>query len=287
MTNDITTEEWVAHSPTTEVYHRMWSPPPGVQLRATLVFVHGVGEHVCRYDHVFTPFALAGIKVRAFDERGFGQTVKRNGILGHNEGYDTVMADVDVCADRVKVEGVPHFVMGHSMGGGVILQYALRNQNRGDIRGVIASAPLIGLGALTAVSIPEYYGVRVLATVFSTLAISNPVDANNLSRDPVVVQDYTTDPLVHSYTSMGTARDIVLNGENLSNSAHNFKLPVLVVCGDADRIISYKDCREWFVLAGSSDKSWKSYDGFYHELHNEPEKEQVIQLYIDWILERV
>ncbi|TPX59247.1 hypothetical protein PhCBS80983_g02562 [Powellomyces hirtus] len=280
-------EEWLPHPTASDVYHRTWEPTAGTPVRATVVFAHGIGEHVCRYDHVFSPFADAGIKVRSWDQRGFGQTVRKNGILGHNESYATVLEDMDEAAKRVKVQGVPHFVMGHSMGGGIALAYALKNAARGDIRGVIASAPLIHLGPKTAVSTPEYYAVRAIASLFSTFAMSNPVDANNLSRDPAVVEAYKADPLVHAYTSMGTARDIVLNGESLTRNAHNFKLPVLVTCGTNDHIVSYKHAKQWHVLAASEDKTWKSFEGLCHELHNEPERDEVIKLYVDWILARI
>ncbi|KAJ3019463.1 hypothetical protein HKX48_002051 [Thoreauomyces humboldtii] len=278
------TEEWISHAEGAEVYHKQWEPTAPAPVRATVVFCHGIGEHVNRYDHVFNAFADAGIKVRAFDQRGFGQTVRKNGILGHNEGYATVLSDVDLCADKVKVPGVPHFVMGHSMGGGVALAYTLRNQARGDIKGVIASAPLIALGSKTSVTLPEYYAIRAIASVFSTFSLNKPVDTTNLSRDPSVGEVYTADPLVHGITSMGTARDIVLNGESLTKLASEFTLPMLVTSGTNDTIVSPKATEVFFEKVGSEDKTFRSYDDLCHELHNEPEKEDIIKLYISWIL---
>ncbi|KNC98611.1 uncharacterized protein SPPG_06292 [Spizellomyces punctatus DAOM BR117] len=279
------TEEWVKASDGVEIYHRVWEPTRPKPL-ATVVFVHGVGEHICRYDHVFKPFAEAGIKVRSFDQRGFGKTGRKSGILGHNEGYDRVLKDVDEVAAKVRVAGVPHFVFGHSMGGGIALRYAIDHQND-DISGLIASAPLVGLGAKTAVSTPEYYAIRAMSYFFGTVTISNPVDPANLTRDPTVNKAYVEDPLVHPYTSLSTARDIVLNGEALAGSlAAQLTLPLLITFGTGDHICSYDAAKAFCDAAASKDKTFKSYTDLCHELHNEPEKDEIIKFYIDWILER-
>lgn len=88
---------------------------PAAKLIATVTFVHGLGEHCSRYDHLFGPFAEAGIKVIAYDQRGFGKTCRKSGIIGHSEGIKTVLADIKWAEDRVRTDKIPHFVMGHSM----------------------------------------------------------------------------------------------------------------------------------------------------------------------------
>ena len=98
-----------------EIYTRTWNPPKSTRIIATVTFVHGLGENCCRYDHVFSVFADAGIKVASFDQRGFGQTGRRDGVLGHNEGLKTVLEDISECSNRVRLPNVPHFLFGHSM----------------------------------------------------------------------------------------------------------------------------------------------------------------------------
>lgn len=145
-------------------------------------------------------------------------------------------------------------------------RYAYEHQNDHSIKGVIASAPLIALGAKTQVSTPEYYGIRLLSYVLGTFTIQNPVDPSNLTRDPKVNKAYTEDPLVHAYTSMGTAKDIVLNGEQLAGTyCQGFALPLLITCGTEDYIISYDAAKQFYEKVASSDKTWKSYDGLCHE----------------------
>jgi acylglycerol lipase len=117
--------------------HTHTQPAPGQKVRATVLFTHGYGEHCARYHHVFAPFAAAGIRVLAYDQRGFGQTLKRSKRVGHNFGYATVLADAKFMSARVKLPGVPHFIMGHSMGGAVALKFAITFPD--EVQGVISS----------------------------------------------------------------------------------------------------------------------------------------------------
>ncbi|KAI8826237.1 Alpha/Beta hydrolase protein [Fimicolochytrium jonesii] len=292
MSTAIITEEWTTHAPSpSPIYHRIWSPPSSTPLRATVAFCHGMGEHVGRYDHVFNKFAVAGIKVRGFDQRGFGQTVVHKDVvkeatLGHNEGWERLMEDVGVCVERSRESGVKGFLMGHSMGGGIALSFAMGKGSEKGLAGVVVSSPLIALGPNSAVSTPEYWAIRGLSKILPTLTIKSTVDDANLSHLPSVRESYRADPLVHAYTSFGTAASCVLNGEKLAKTAGSFSLPVLVVCGDEDKIVSFKAAEQWAEKCGSSDKEWKVVKGGLHELHNDTEQDAIIQHYIDWILKR-
>lgn len=131
-------EEWSKFPDGLDYYSKTWYPKG--TLKATLLFIHGLGEHINRYNHVFPIFAEAGIKVLGFDERGFGKTGKKGGILGHNGGIDQVLADIAAVEGRIKVPGIPHFVMGQSMGGGLALKYA--STQPAGLTGVIATCNL-------------------------------------------------------------------------------------------------------------------------------------------------
>ena len=126
--------------PSTPLIHHSPSPKPKTSsqdIKATVLFIHGLGEHCNRYNHVFEQFIQNGIKVHSFDQRGFGRTVRMNGIHGHNEGFKQVIRDCKAASDRVKLQNVPHFVMGHSMGGGICLRFAIEYAD--EIQGCIAS----------------------------------------------------------------------------------------------------------------------------------------------------
>ena len=183
-----------------EYFSRTWHPRG--PLKATVLFIHGLGEHISRYATVFPVFASNGIKVLGWDERGFGQTGRKNGILGHNGGDKVVLRDIAQVEARLRVPGVPHFVMGQSMGGGLALKYA--STHPPGLTGVIGCSPLVSTGSKTTPSLVEYWAVRSLSNVLKTFVMNNPVDPKELSRDPQVVKDYSEDPLVHTYGSFET-----------------------------------------------------------------------------------
>ncbi|KAJ3257252.1 hypothetical protein HK103_004806 [Boothiomyces macroporosus] len=234
-------EEWVA-TPDCKLYTRTWLPD---KLKATVVFVHGLGEHVTRYDEMFGRFADNGIKVTAFDQRG------------------------------------------HSMGGGLTLGYALQNQK--EFQGVIASAPLVDSGDKTKPKLADRILLSFVPYILPSFVIPNILDLSTLSRDPNEVALYKKDPLVHSYISTGLCNDILTNGTNLLRNAKKFNLPLLVAHGTQDGMTCPKASKKFVSLVSSNDKTYKEYEGFYHELHNEPRKDReiVYDTYINWITERI
>ncbi|CCG80886.1 Serine hydrolase YJU3 [Taphrina deformans PYCC 5710] len=123
-----------------DFYTRTW-PAQGTKI-ATVVFVHGFAEHCDRYDHVFTKVSKAGIEVFSWDQRGFGQSAT-NKTAGVNGGWPQQIADIDHFVSTKRQEGVPQFLWGHSMGGGLTLKYALDGPHRSQVAGYIASSPLI------------------------------------------------------------------------------------------------------------------------------------------------
>ncbi|KAJ2468508.1 hypothetical protein EV174_006297, partial [Coemansia sp. RSA 2320] len=112
----------------THVFKATTQPPV-----ATLTIVHGLGEHIDRYEDMARAFARSGIQVLGFDQRGFGKTGRQCGVLGDNEGLDTVASDIALMNKRVSVDGVPHFLFGHSMGGLNVLNYCLQRNDDGQV----------------------------------------------------------------------------------------------------------------------------------------------------------
>ena len=123
-------------------YTRTWSPPSGTPTKATVVFVHGFAEHVDRYDHVFCEAAKHGIEVFGFDGRGFGQSAD-DSTAGVNGGWAQQIKDIDRWVVEKRRSDVPQFLWGHSMGGALVIKYAISGLHRDGLRGVITSAPLL------------------------------------------------------------------------------------------------------------------------------------------------
>jgi acylglycerol lipase len=198
MAIDIT-ESWVENKGT-KLYTRTWTPQDNII--ATVTFIHGLGEHCGRYDELFTYFAERGIKVKSFDQRGFGQTVRLGGIHGYGDGIETTFSDIHLVSKQTQIPAVPHFIMGQSMGGGLSLLYAHKYPQ--GLAGVIACSPLIHPGSFTMPSSIEYFALgKVFRWIIPTFCLPGKLDINNLSRDTNEVQKYKNDPLIHPWGSVG------------------------------------------------------------------------------------
>jgi acylglycerol lipase len=174
-------EEWVK-VPGAELYSRTWTPVPAslsyLPIIATVLFVHGLGEHCERYDHVFSAFAAQGIKVLSYDQRGFGKTGRKAGIIGHSEGINVVNTDIKAMSALIRTKDVPHFIMGHSMGGFLALQFVAAGYEQFD--GVIASAPLTKMDPEP--PMVQKYAIQTLGYFMPSLAVSNGLVVTDLSR---------------------------------------------------------------------------------------------------------
>jgi acylglycerol lipase len=279
-------EEWIK-AKGVKLYTKQWLPDG--EIIATLLFLHGLGEHIGRYNEIFKKFTENGIKVGSFDQRGFGQTVRMNGYHGRPDaknGFLDTLDDIDRVSSTITMPDIPHFVMGQSMGGGLALFYA-HHRPKG-LCGVIACSPAIRPGRSTR---PNFLTNFLLNTIFRshlrTLVIPTMLDVKNLSRNPDEVKKYVSDPLNHGFGSLGLMSDLIAQfGELETKHFKNFNLPLLISHGTEDTLTSHESSKNFYEKVPSVDKTFNSYEGYFHELHNEPEGDEIVQEYINWILER-
>jgi alpha-beta hydrolase superfamily lysophospholipase len=257
-----------------ELYAQIWEPqtPP----KAAVCLIHGLGEHSSRYQHVAAAFNQAGFAVLSFDHRGHG---KSPGKRGHIPNYETLLDDIDTAleATRERCPNVPVFLYGHSMGGSLVLNYALRRQP--SLSGVICTSPWIK----TSFEPPKMQILlaRVMNKIAPSFTQNNELDATGLSHDPKVVQDYQNDPLVHDQASVRLFIEFYEAGTWALNHAQELTLPMLLAHGSLDPITSAAASQEFSVKAGDL-CTLKIWNGLLHETHNEIEKDEVIAYYIQW-----
>ncbi|KAF9363926.1 hypothetical protein BGX34_002976 [Mortierella sp. NVP85] len=283
-------EAWITADDGAEIFTKTWYPA-GKPV-ASIVFVHGLGEHILRYDSMFQDFNRAGFQVSAFDQRGFGQTGKRSKALGCTGGYAKAIPDITAALKRGEIEGVPLFLMGHSYGGGLVLNYDCIGPMRTKLAGLIASAPCVLAAPPTR---PYWVTIRaagLASWILPSFQISTGLKVEFISRDPEQVAKYKVDPLVHGYGSTLGLYDMLTNGEALLSYRYKEitkEVPILICHGTADGLTCHKASRDFFDKIQVSDRSYKEYQDFYHELHNEPEadRRQVIDYYIEWIRKRL
>jgi len=243
---------------------------------ATVTFIHGYGEYIERYSHVFPRFADAGIKVNACDQRGHG---KSEGISGHSPSIEQSLEDISTLVSLAD-PNIPHFLYGHSMGGGFALLYASKTTDK--FAGIIASDPLIRL----ALNVPylKVIGGRIVSKFLPTARVYNEINVDNLTRDAKLNEEYGKDPqVIHDVTlKMGS---IMLDlGDAIVGGAPNITKPILLAHGTADKITSYDASKEFINLVASNDKTFKSLEGWYHEPHNEIDKDEFITFVLEWVL---
>ena len=182
------------------LYAQEWKPEgePAAQPAAVVCLVHGIGEHSARYAHVADAFTRAGYALISFDLRGHGRS---EGPRGHTPSFEMFMADIDLLLDeaRRRYPGIPRFLYGHSLGGLLVLNYALRRKP--DLQGVIATSP--GLRTSITEQKTKILLSNVLGSTLPTLSLSTGLDATQISRDPDVVTAYLADPLVHDQATTG------------------------------------------------------------------------------------
>lgn len=262
------------------MHWRAWSPEAAP--RANVIVSHGAGEHGDRYERLAERLVADRFAVWASDHRGHGHSEGSQGVV---DRFRNAVADLDTVLELAKLEQPAPltFMFGHSMGGAIALDYALGHQDK--LAGLVLSAPAAALDPDSVVS-------RIAAKVVSELAPWLPVhelDTSGISRDPEERQAYADDPLVDEKRMRArTAGELVMAFERFPDDLPQLELPLLLLHGTADRLTSPECSRMIHELAGSTDKTLELYDGYYHELINEPEpdRERVLARIASWLDER-
>ena len=258
-----------------QLYAQGWQPE--TEIKAVVCLVHGLGEHGGRYAHLAAFLSQAGYALLVFDLRGHG---KSQGQRGYASSFGVLLDDISHLLEEAarRHSDRPRFLYGHSLGGSLVLDYALRR--RPQLAGVIATGP----GLRTAFEPPAWKVTlgKIMYRLWPALSMSNELDRQGLSRDPKVVRAYNSDPLVHDRVTARLGIDLLQSGLWAMEHAAEFPLPLLLMHGAADRITSAQASREFAAKAGDR-CTLKIWDGLYHEIHNEPEKEQVFAFLLEWL----
>jgi alpha-beta hydrolase superfamily lysophospholipase len=249
--------------------------------KAVVALVHGLGEHMGRYQHVAEAFNRSELALITMDLPGHGQS---EGKRGH-ASFEEVAGEIDHLLEEAarRCPGKPVFLYGHSLGGELVLYYLLKC--RPQLTGAISTSP----GLIPGTPVPGWK--LLLAQMMNRLVpdftMPNGLDLANLSRDPQVILLYKKDPLVHDQISARLGWDLLQNGKWIIQNASSLPVPLLLVQGTGDYVVSPQATRQFAQNTPPGVVTFKEWDGYFHETHNEPEKEQVIQYVLDWILSKV
>lgn len=258
------------------IFCQSWHPEGDP--RAVLLIVHGYAEHSGRYRHVAKHFAELGYAVYTLDHRGHGQS---DGVRADVVRFEDYLADLKTFLGIVKEResGRQVFLIGHSMGGAIVTLFAARYGT--DFDGLITSGAGVKVeGGVSPLLIRLSRIVAALAPRLPTV----PLDAEAVSRDPEVVARYRSDPL--NYLGKVRARmgvQMLRAAELIATELPDTMLPILILHGTADRLADPAGSQMIYDRVSSTDKTLRFYDGLYHELFNEPEREQVLADVAAWL----
>lgn len=261
----------------TALFAQAWLPERDP--RAVVVIAHGLAEHGGRYPEVAARLVASDYAVYALDHRGHGRS---GGSRANIDRFAYLVSDLGTFAGRAQREhpGAPVFLLGHSMGGAVALACALRY--KGSLKGLALSAPALATGA--AVSSFKRLTLRLLSSLAPNAgALTLPAKA--ISRDPAVVEAYEQDPLVfRGAIPARTIVELLQAMDAFPASAPELRIPVLVQHGTADSLVPLAATRPVYDLLGPPKaRTLRYYDGLFHEVFNEPERDRVIADLAVWI----
>jgi alpha-beta hydrolase superfamily lysophospholipase len=258
-----------------ELYYQRWRPEG--EPKATLAIVHGFGEHSGRYGNVVDWFVPKGYAVYAFDLRGHGRSP---GPRGYINEWAEFRGDVKSFLELVREQepGQVVSLLGHSMGGLIVLEYVLHHPE--GLAGVIASGPLLAQAGVSPLLMALS---KVLSGVLPRLTLNTKLDATAISRDPAVVEAYVNDPLVHSLGTPRLSTELTQATEWTQAHAAEMEIPCLIVHGSADRLCPPEGSRVFYENTTLADKKRQVYEDYYHEVFNEVGKERVLADVEAWV----
>ncbi len=269
------TAQWLDISPGQSKFVTRWLPETTPQ--ANVVIVHGLGEHAGRYDTLAQHFAKAGFIVSAFDQQGHGRSPERRGKI---RSYTSLLDDIASFLrwNQAEHAGTPTVLFGHSMGGNLVINYALRNYPQPER--VISSSPM--LAKATPVNPGFVRFARWLMRIAPNIKIRSEVVVERLMSDPVEQQMLRDDELFHSQITLRLGAGLLDSGAWALAHAARLQTALLLSHGSSDYLTSYKASVEFARLAGNS-CDLVALDGELHDPFRSLQRDAILARYVDFI----
>ncbi|HPG41040.1 MAG TPA: lysophospholipase [bacterium] len=263
------------------IKYQYWLPAE-TQL-ANLLLVHGIGEHCGRYKNVINYLLPLGIACYALDHQGHGRSGGKRGHVPHFSDFARDVEKLRVLTTPL-YKDKPLYILGHSMGGLITLDYLLCYP-QSPVAGIIFSSPAFALS----VHVPswKYKLGKLMLKIAPSFTMSNGIKSDELSNDKQVVDSYDRDELVHGRISAAmffTMLDVMENGQKQATSITK---PLILMVGENDHIISKEGALRLFSLFGAKDKTSYICADAKHELFNEINKEKSLEYLWQWLEPRI
>ncbi|HEX2218394.1 MAG TPA: alpha/beta hydrolase [Gemmatimonadales bacterium] len=272
-------EGWFTGCGGLSLFRQVWRPIGGV--RAALINVHGLGDHSGLYPTLVEHFTARGVTVHALDTRGNGRS---QGQRAYVERWEEYREDLACFVRLVRSEEPdrPLFLLGNSLGGLIVLDYALEHPE--GLRGVVVASPPLGRLGVPA---PLLALGRILSRVWPRFSLRTGMDLSGLARDPVVRETLLADPLFHRVGTARLSTEVRAAIARVQAAAPRFPLPLLVLHGSADRMVPPDGSRSFVARVGHPDRELREYAGAFHVLFADLERERVLADVERWIVARL
>lgn len=265
----------------TRMFMALWRPDDD-KPRALVVALHGLGGHAEDMQNIGEYLAEKGIAVFAPDLRGFG---RYSGTKGHVMSFEEYVEDIQNLLMQVKDTYLNKitYLFGASLGGLNAIRYVVRYPRTVD--GLLLQCPAVSQ------SLGIGIGKRIAGNILSVLNVkryfSNELDYSDASRDPENVKRLENDPLRFNIVTPRFGIEGLKASKDAFRSASSIVMPVLLQQAGADKLVIPEKSKEFFENLSSADKTWILYDGLYHQLHAEPEKDRVLGDLYNWLDKRL
>ncbi|MGK7891471.1 MAG: lysophospholipase [Leptolyngbyaceae cyanobacterium] len=265
------------------LYYQCWQPHQSP--RGIVVLVHGLGSHSGLFSNIVGWLLPQAYVVYGFDLRGHGRSP---GQRGHINAWDDFRGDVDGCLGHIarleqtaswwQGSPLPRILVGHSLGGVIGLDYALRHPE--ELAGVVAIAPALG-----SVGVPPLKLAlgQALSKIWPRFTLSTGLDHDCASRNPDIIEQYQHDSLRHIKGSARLATEFLHTAQWLHDHAVDFRCPLLILHGSADQVALAEGSDRFFQKVTLADKTRYEYDGAYHDLHNDINYPTVLRDLSHWL----
>lgn len=257
-----------------------WPIAAGETARGTVLLVHGLGEHIGRYQHVAERLNAWGFTVRGYDQHGHGRSA---GVRGGLLADDQLPADLAAVIDHTRAymgRGQPLILLGHSMGGLVAARLVALGWRQVD--GLVLSSPALDAGMTPL----QRTLVRMLYHAAPGLRLGNGLDARYLSHDAAVVAAYRADALVHDRISARLARFFDTAGAAVITAAPHWSVPTLLLYAGDDRLVNPAGSAAFARAAPSAVVAAQVFPAHWHELFNEVDSAVAFDALRDWLVAR-
>jgi len=256
---------------------RHWPPARGTSLRGVILLVHGLGEHIGRYEALAQHLNNWGFEVFGYDQYGHGASGGPRGGLSHDT---RLLDDLAALVDHTRAQmaaTTPLILLGHSLGGLVAARFV--GLGLRPVEALVLSSPALDPG----LNWVQKLLLAVLPKIAPNLRVGNGLDPSKLSHDPAVVAAYQTDPRVHDRISGRLARFIAEGGPATVAQAPAWNVPTLLLYAGADALVNPAGSRAFAAAAPKALVSAHGFDALYHEIFNERKAAPVFAELKKWL----